>query len=458
MKVFFSLLVSLTLTCTQSFASNAVVPSDTVTSLIDKAGALKMMEDGKKLFDTGKFKDAITKFREASIRDPRNATSFHYIAKCHFQIKNYGLALNYALRSNKINATDGENLFLLGEAYTRTNNLDSAFQYMELAEMNLSKSRIKDLQIALLKESIAHTQELLKTNGPNLRKPIEAMSISIEAINTPFNEYGFIQHGGTAYFTGRRNNTVGGGVGPSDQEYFEDIYSAKWNATNHHWDSVTNKIDRINSVGYDAVTHISADGLTIYLTVNTDGLNLKTSTGSSDLYFAEFTKKGKWTNPKAVKGTSLNTSYSESGATITADGNTMYFVTDRKGDKSGTDIYVSQKVGKTWGAPKSVSDSINTMGRETTPFISADGRYLFFSSDGFKGMGGYDVYVSENLGKTWSKPRNLGTSVNTTNDDTHFRYDEKTKQATLSGIELLEGKGTIDIFTIDLSTKDILKK
>jgi WD40-like Beta Propeller Repeat len=364
------------------------------------------------------------------------------------------------LKSQKVDPKDGENMFLLGETYTRTNELDSAMYFYTQAETLLSKSRAKELQIPLLKAGIEYTQEMMQIEGPNLRVPVNAMSINVNAINTPYNEYGYnlTPDGKKVYFTSRRNNTTGGGVGPSDQEYFEDIYCASWNAATKSWDSITNKLERVNGIGFDAITHISADGLFMYFTVNTDGMNLKKSTGSSDIYSAELSKKGKWSVPRPLKGKGLNTSYSESGATLTADGSTMYFVSDRKGDRSGTDIYVTKMVGKTWSTPVLVSDSINTKGRETTPYITADGRFLFFSSDGHKGMGGYDIFVSENNGKTWSKPKNLGSSVNSTNDDTHFKYDPKTKQGSLAGIELLEGKGTIDIFLIDLSTKEIIKQ
>jgi hypothetical protein len=88
--------------------------------------------------------------------------------------------------------------------------------------------------------------------------------------------------------------------------------------------------------------------------------------------------------------------------------------------------------------------------RETTPFISSDGQFLFFSSDGHKGMGGYDIYVSENLGKTWSKPVNLGPAVNSTNDDTHFILYKEYKKAIFSSLAADKLKSSIDIFEIDL--------
>jgi hypothetical protein len=129
----------------------------------------------------------------------------------------------------------------------------------------------------------------------------------------------------------------------------------------------------------------------------------------------------------------------------------MYFVSDRKGETRSTDIYVSYRNGKSWSSAKPLSDSINTPGRETTPYITPDGRYLFFSSDGHLGMGDLDVYVSENLGDTWSTPVNLGYGINSVNNDTHFSYHEALKKAFISGFEIVGKKASIDCYEIDMS-------
>ena len=95
--------------------------------------------------------------------------------------------------------------------------------------------------------------------------------------------------------------------------------------------------------------------------------------------------------------------------------------------------------------------TINTKGRETTPYISADGRYLFFSSDGHIGMGGLDVYVVENLGDSWGTPINLGNGINSVNNDTHFTYDKAINKAYISGYEIVGQKSSIDIYEYDMT-------
>lgn len=240
-------------------------------------------------------------------------------------------------------------------------------------------------------------------------------------------------------------------MNPDDQEYFEDVYRAVWNESTQKWDSITNDIDRINTDGFDSFSHLSADGLTALMTVNTTATDHKKTTKGSDIFELVFTNKGKWATPKSIVNTTINTSFFEGSPTMTADGNTMYFVSDREGQKKMTDIYVVHRVGKAWGEAVAISDSVNTAGNETTPYITPDGKYLFFSSDGHMGMGGLDVFVSENLGNNWSKPRNLGTTINTVNNDTHFKYYSELQKAFMAGFEIVGNKSSMDIYDVDMT-------
>jgi Tol biopolymer transport system component len=103
---------------------------------------------------------------------------------------------------------------------------------------------------------------------------------------------------------------------------------------------------------------------------------------------------------------------------------------------------------------KPLLKTINTDGRETTPFITPNGRFLFFSSDALPGMGGYDVYYSENVNGVWENPVNLGATFNTVNDDTHFQIYPYLKKAVMAGINENEGIFNYDIFQVDLNGLD----
>lgn len=433
-----------------SFAySHGTTPPDSTTNVVDKTAATYIIEEGKTMYGIGRIKDALIKFRQAGVKDPNSWKAAYWISKCHYKMNNYGYSLKYAnsaisLGGEKVNK---EIYFTLGSVNHRLGNLDSAIINYNLALENLTKSRAKVLQIAHHIEECEFAKTQVAKGLLFEKKRIEG------EINSGYDDYNIVlgSDNKTIYFVSRRSNTTGGGMNPDDQRYFEDTYKSVWDEEMNEWGTATNELGKLNSDGFDALNYISADGLSAILTVNSTATDAKTTTKGSDICEAKLNTKGTWNSPKPIKAKGLNTSFFEGSATLTADGNTMYFVSDRKGETRSTDIYVAHRDGKTWSNVKVLSDSINTKGRETTPYITPDGRYLFFSSNGHLGMGGLDVYVSENLGDTWSTPVNLGYGINTVNNDTHFVFNAELKKAFMSGFELVGKKSSMDCYEIDMS-------
>lgn len=422
-------------------------PKDSTTNLKDKTAAVLLIEEGKELYLDGKIREALIKFKLAGNKDVNNAKVSFWQGMCHLKLKNYGYAMQYAQKAKEMNpATDLDLNELLAYSYHNLNKLDSAIIYYEFCLKTFPKQRLKDLRIQEKIAECNYALEQEKSGKKNVRKNFSS------EVNSGFNDYGalLVNDGKTLYFTSRRENTTGGLNNPDDEQYFEDNYRATWNPESKEWDSITNNLDRINSSGFDCISYISPDGLSGVMTINNTAVKAKEQTKVSDLFEISLSTKGKWGTPKMIQNKTINTSFFDGAATLTADGNTMYFVSDRKGDKSMTDIYVVQKVGKTWGEAKPVSDSINSVMHETTPYITGDGRFLFFSSDGYLGMGGYDIYVSENMGKYWTKPKNLGIEINSVNDETHFRMFEKLGKILYAGSTLEGLKSHMDIYEIDL--------
>ena len=203
----------------------------------------------------------------------------------------------------------------------------------------------------------------------------------------------------------------------------------------------------------DAVSQISADGKEMYLTINTEVTEeRKPKTKHSDLFVSKLNKRGSWNSPKAMnKG--VNSLFFDAAMSITKDGQDAYFISERNGGEGKADIWWTQKIGKNWSKPVNLGKTINTSGNETTVSVSPDGKYLFFSSTGHKGMGGYDVYVSKNVNGGWQAPVNLGFPINSVSDETHFVYHPETNKAYYSKFsnEENEGLGARDLFEIDMS-------
>lgn len=342
---------------------------------------------------------------------------------------------------------DKEVNVLLAQSFHRLGQLDSAILFYEKSLKVLSKRDVVALDIQTKLNQATYAQ-----NNASKEKFAEKQALPKD-VNTGHNDYAPVlsQDGKTLYFTSRRNNTIGGGQNPYDELFYEDIYRAVWNDDTQDWDSISNvdMLEKVNKTGFESLSWVSADGTLAYITVNNEAVDEKIETRSSDIFELKMNAKGYWNAPKASATNVLNSEGFDAGATITADGNTMYFVSDRN-LKNGSDIYVARRVGKSWGTPMPLPAEINTVGNETTPFITPDGKYLFFSSDTHQGMGGYDIFVSKNLGgNSWSKPENLGNTINSVNNDTHFQYYPHLNKAMFAQQVISGMKSNFDIFEIE---------
>ena len=297
------------------------LPPDSI-KIINKITASNMIDMAMQMLVDGRNKDAINSFKEASNLDPENWKPYFYISKGHYNLYNYGFALDYA---KKALATDSEHIdkeiyFLLAQSYHRLNKLDSALINYKFAKENLSSLQIKDLHLEL---RIAQCEFAIESNsnGETLKRT------TVLNINSGYNDYGgmLTNNGQELYFTSRRNTSMGGNMNPDDQEYFEDIYRAVFNSETNSWDSISNDLKNFNSEAFDALTYISKDGKFGLMTINKEALETN-ETKSSDLFYIQKNKKGKWSSPSTLDGKNVNTMYFEGSATMTEDRKTVYFV------------------------------------------------------------------------------------------------------------------------------------
>ncbi len=138
---------------------------------------------------------------------------------------------------------------------------------------------------------------------------------------------------------------------------------------------------------------------------------------NSDLYLSQF-KKGRWSKVEPLSK-EINSKWNETNGSFSADGKTLYFTSNRKGGEGDLDIYRSILQGDVWSAPQNLGPEVNTPYNEETPFVSADNKELYFSSEGHKGMGGYDVFRYD-LSNPGSEVENLGYPVNTTENNLFY--------------------------------------
>jgi hypothetical protein len=147
----------------------------------------------------------------------------------------------------------------------------------------------------------------------------------------------------------------------------------------------------------------------------------------------------------------MNTDDIEMGACITADGNTIYFASNRPGGRGGLDLYVSHRgLDGRWGPSENMGTTINTEYDENYPSLSPDGKTLYFASKGHESMGGYDIFRSSfnDSEGNWFMPFNMGFPLNTPLDDTKISFAED--GTAYIAAKRKEGVGNLDIYQVKI--------
>jgi len=200
---------------------------------------------------------------------------------------------------------------------------------------------------------------------------------------------------------------------------------------------------------------LAPDGRTIAFTKNNfvDGTRQIPGSGMElSIYLAQINPNGTWGDirPFPFNGTGFSTGY----PCFSPDGNRMYFASDRPGGSGGYDLYVSNKIGNSWGAPENLGPVVNSGGDEISP--SFDGTSLFFSSNWHPGLGGMDVFRAEsNVDGRWTRIFHLGAQVNSPRDDYGFSYDPFRNLGFVVS-NRLGGRGNEDIYRISRAADNVV--
>lgn len=242
-----------------------------------------------------------------------------------------------------------------------------------------------------------------------------------------------------------------GAAHPDQRTWHEDFYETKF--SNSNWSPRRNVGKPINTAGNEGAQCISPDGQILFFTACEEGPGRyegdRKGYGSCDIFFAQ--KVGNtWSKPQNI-GQPINSIEWDTQPSISSDGNTLYFVSKRKGGKGGSDIYMSTltKEGY-WGPAINLGDSINTEYDESSAFIHPDNQTLYFTSSGHVGMGGTDIYMSKkNKDGKFGHPVNLGYPINTSTNESSLIVSTDGKTAYYSS-KREGGFGMDDIYSFEM--------
>ncbi len=263
-----------------------------------------------------------------------------------------------------------------------------------------------------------------------------------DKINTGNDEYiNYVSEDGSSMIFTRKEQEKTGFAGTSFREYF--IESKKEDGK---WQQAR-KISIPYIEGNTGGMTLSFDGKQMYFTA----CNWPDSKGGCDIYNSTLVSS-KWGKPHPLKG-NINSTAWDSQASISADGEKLYFSSKRAGGMGGSDIWKSIKLedGR-WSRPINMGDSINGPGDEMAPYIHPDGKTLYYSSRGGIGMGGFDIFISrKDISGIWSKGTNIGYPINTKYDEINIFPALRGDKAWISSNR--EDSSLFDIFTFDMPTE-----
>ncbi|MFT3737232.1 MAG: hypothetical protein QM786_00560 [Breznakibacter sp.] len=192
---------------------------------------------------------------------------------------------------------------------------------------------------------------------------------------------------------------------------------------------------------HESAVSISADGKQLFLFKNDiDGKNL----------YVSHLKGSEWSVPSKLPEP-INSYSQETHCSLSSDGTTMFFTSDREGGYGGLDIYMCKKLpGGAWGTAHNLGPDINTPFNEETPMIYLDGKTLYFASEGHNSMGMYDIFYSQMTpDSTWTPPINLGYPINTPGDDLFFVPTIERNRAYYATAQFKDNFGGLDIYLIE---------
>ena len=393
--------------------------------------ALELFSSANQKLSENLFEDAIDQLQKAIEADDKFVEAHLELADIYRRQHMHSLAIEQYLRVIELNPEFNRSVYLkIGDEEISEGRYEEALQHLQkyLAYPETpSQSRLTAEKLVADCNFSIHA----------IANPVPFKPVNLgPAINTADDEYLPVTTAdeSTLIFTRKINNN-------------EDFY--KSDKADRKWQPATYLSEQINTADYnEGAQSISQDGNFLFFT----GCNRPDGLGRCDIYVAE--KKGDdWGKPFDLSPP-VNTPGWEAQPAISADGRTLYFVSNRPGGYGGYDIWKSKLTAKGWGEPENLGPNVNTPYDEQSPFIHPDNSTLYFCSNGWPGLGGKDLFVSR-LGKDgkWQKPENLGYPINTNGDESGLTVTADGERAFFSSNKL-EGYGGYDIYTFELPPID----
>jgi tetratricopeptide (TPR) repeat protein len=406
---------------------------------------IKLLKEGRVKFLQTQYADALALFEAVSNKNQVYLNYLKGICYSHdADNKQQALILIQAIREkeSEINGYD----FNLAFAYVKNDSIQAAIiTYKKALVIEENKGLKNDVLINEINLSLQHCYNILDLKGKKSFVTIQSLGAPI---NTKADEYCPLipSNGEFMIYTYRGPKAKGGKQKVKGSKirniddvelFYEDVFiSKKLNDT--LW-SEPEGINTINSNSHDAAVSLNSDGSELFIYRNRGD-------GKGDLYLSEL-EGTTWSKP--ILQLRLNSPEWDGSACFIPNEDKIIFSSERKGGFGGKDLYSAERVkNNMWANIKNLGPEINSKFDEDAPFVTSDGRILFFASNNKNSFGGYDIFRCDLINGDWQSPYNLGSPINTTNDDNYFTVAGDGKVAYYSSYKK-GGDGGQDIYKVE---------
>jgi hypothetical protein len=408
---------------------------------------IKSLHRAKIKFEQDQFLEALPIFDSLVKSNPTQAYINYLLGICYsYDADNSMKAITCIMQiKNEAANVDGYN-YNLAYAFEKNDSIDAALENYKVA-LSIEEAKIVK-QPLLLREINFRMNRCEKINENKFKKNNVQIKNLGKPINSLASEYCPLIPSDESFmiFTYRGPKSKGGkqtvkGNAISNTEdvelFYEDIFISK-KLNDSTWGEPI-PIDNLNTNLHDAAVSVNFDGTQLFIYKNTGG-------GNGDLYLSKLIGN-KWSNPIYQVG--INTNAWEGSACFIPNQNKIIFASEKKDGQGKRDLYEAERLkDNNWGNIKNLGPVINTKYDEDAPFVTADGKTLFFSSNNSNSIGGYDIFRSDLKNGKWQRPYNLGKPINTNNEDKFYTVRGDGKKAYYSSFKQ-GGKGQQDIYVVE---------
>lgn len=409
--------------------------------------AVEWMRSGETALMEGKLPKALRAFEKAVELDSNLLTARRFTGVCYELMKNYPKALDHYIAVLEKDSLFSRGLYYqVGELCYKTANYVLAVQYFERFQ-ELQKRPVVSFGLRGDRELYEETGYLLKTPQAIRACHIAMDSIKLLNVTTVMNIGGHINTKADEYFPSLTNDrSLLLYTRRLNKNADEDLFFSQM--TDGKWQPGGPVVPNFNSDFHEGMSSLVRSGRHVFFTA----CGREQVAGPCDIWEAELNPASvEMSNLKPVQGL-VNSDRWESQVSVSCDGNTIYFASNRSGGVGGTDIWFSERMDNgDWGPPQNLGVKINTTADEEAPFITNDGRTLYFSSTGHTGMGEQDIFVSwKDANGQWTSPVNLGQPVNSAYRELGF-FLSADGQTGYFASDRPNGFGGMDIYFFHLS-------